>query len=215
MNLDALRNADPAKHLAREPLDARGEQLLRDILGTTPEESGSTTSAGRSPTRGRRDWRPAVATAMVAAAVVAGTIVVLRSTSDQRSAPATSATASTLDLEDAVFAKLSTVATGDIPVRRKSALTWTDEAAGASGGGIDTTGKDLFIAAACEGGGSIAIRMTGRPDAALDCTSVATIGPIDLTAGLDENRPTASLDVVITSGHPRFVAKSMAFPTAP
>lgn len=212
MNLDALRNADPAKHLSGEALDARGEQLLREILGTTPEDAGRTTPAARRPIR---DWRPVVATAVVAAAVVAGTVVVIRSTSDQHAAPATSATARAVDLEDAVFAKLGTVAAGDLPVRQKSALTWTDRARGASGGGIDTTGKHLFIAAACDGGGSIAIEMTGRPDAVLDCTSPGTLGPIDLTAGRDEHHSTASLDVVTRSGHPRFVAKSMAFPTAP
>ena len=57
----------------------------------------------------------------------------------------------------------------------------------------------------------------GRPDATLDCTTRSTIGPINLTSGLRSNQQTAEFTVTITAGHPRYIAKAMAFakPTQP
>lgn len=211
---DTLRLADPVQHLPSIAIDDRDEQLLQSILATpgaaADPRSPSTTAQTRRP-RPARDWRPILATAVVAVVVAIGAFVAIRATPTTSSDPATRATYSSRHaLEDAVFAKLDEVATGDIPVRQKSALTYTDDAP-VDGSEIDLSGKDLFIAAACDGGGSIAIRETGRPDTALDCDTRAAIGPIDLSAALPENHQSAGLDVVVTAGNPRYVATAMAF----
>lgn len=210
---DTLRRADPAEHLPSNAPDARAEALLRSILTAPAVESDPLTPSGTAPIRPirpTRDWKPILVTAVVAVVVATGTVVAIRTTSTAGPAPATGATYSSRHaLEDAVFARLGEVATGDIPVRQKSALTYTDDAP-VDGDGIDTTGKDLFIAAACDGGGSIAIRETGRPDTTLNCDTRAAIGPIDLTAALPKTQ-TAGMNVVVTSGHPRYVATAMAF----
>jgi hypothetical protein len=211
---DTLRRADPAHHLPLTTLDAQAEALLQSILATPAGRTSTAAPAATAPfrrIRPTRDWKPILVTAAVAILVATGTVVTIRAASTAGPSPATAATFSSRHaLEDAVFAKLGEVATGDIPVREKSALTYTDNAP-IDGEGIDTTGKDLFIAAACDGGGSIAIQETGRPDTTLNCDSRAAIGPIDLTTALPKNQQTANLNVVVTSGHPRYNATAMAF----
>jgi hypothetical protein len=211
---DTLRRADPAHHLPSTALDARAEALLQSILTTPAAEATSVSPTGNAPVRRARpgrDWKPILVTAVVAIVVATGTAVAIRATSTASPTPATGATYSSRHaLEDAVFAKLSEVATGDIPVRQKSALTYTDNAP-VDDSEIDLTGKDLFIAAACDGGGSIAIQATGRPDTTLNCDTRAAIGPINLTAALPKNQQAAGLTVVVTSGHPRYIATAMAF----
>jgi hypothetical protein len=209
---EALRRADPARTLPPQQLDPSAEHLLQQILGTSVEPDRNGSSAGRPGDRRGRDWKPALATALVAAAVVTGTIIAIRAVPQTtRTGPAASANTERA-LEDAVFSRLDTVADGVVPVRQKSALTWTEKSPAASGDGIDATGRSLFIAASCEGGGSIAIRVTGLPDLTLDCSTRSTVGPVNLTALLGRKQA-ADLKVVTTSGNPKYVAKSMAFVT--
>jgi hypothetical protein len=154
---------------------------------------------------------------VVAAAVVAGSVLAIRAVSiPPHAGPAASRTPTSRSaLEDAVFGRLDEVAGSGIPVRQKSALTWTDRAPGADGGAIDLSGKDLYIAAACDGGGAIAISETGRSPVDLRCDSRSVVGPIDLTARATDGGQTAGLTVDVTAGHPRYVAKAMAFPAVP
>jgi hypothetical protein len=214
---EALRRADPARTLTPQQLDPSAKHLLQQILGTPvePERKGSAPS--RPSGRRSRDWKPILATALVAAAVVTGTIIAIQAvpqTAGTGPAASTPPSPNTeQSLEDAVFSRLDTVADGVVPVRQKTALTWTEKSPSASGGGIDTRGRSLFIAAACEGGGSIAIRVTGLPDLTLSCSTRSTLGPVNLTALLGTRKQAADLKVVTTSGHPKYVAKSMAFAT--
>ncbi|RIX31092.1 hypothetical protein [Amnibacterium setariae] len=210
---EALRRADPARTRAAQELDPAAEHLLQQILGSPVESEQTSAAPGRPGGRRSRDWKPVVATGLVAAAVVTGTILAIRAVPQSTGAGPAPSVATDTRLEDAVFSTLDTVADGVVPVRQKSALTWTEQSPGASGGAIDTSGRDLFIAAACEGGGSIAIRVSDRPDLTLDCDTLSTLGPIDLTALLSNQKQAADLQVVATSGHPKYVAKSMAFAT--
>lgn len=111
-----------------------------------------------------------------------------------------------------MFAELDRVATGDIPVRQKSANTWSDTGAGGDGGALDLTDSTLYIAAACDGGGTIALQLTGHKDQTLDCSTPSTLGPINLTAEISAKKDSATLNVTAISGHPQFIAKAMAFP---
>lgn len=215
--LESLRHADPGKQLTHRTLDARDEQLLHQILRTAGTEPDAPAKPPQpASARTVRDWKPKFATIVVAIAVLAATIIAIRAVPSRDPHPAapTSPTATAADtLEAAVFAELSTVATGDLAVQDKSALTWTQARATATGEGIDLTGKTLYIAAACEGGGSIAIQISGRPDVNLQCDRRATTGPINLTTTRNTERQATNLNVTITSGHPRYIAKAMAFPT--
>jgi len=216
--IDALRHADPAKRLGTGRLDDRDEQLLREILAT-PSPASATEQIAPARARGGSstpDRRARIATVVVALAVVVAAVVAIRLVPSSPTSPAgvTSPSQTVTEvLTEAVFTRLDEVATGDVPVREKSAITWTDARPGSSGGGIDNSGKSLFVAAACEGGGSIAIRISGRADTDLGCDGRSTIGPIDVTA-LVGARETASLEVVTTTGSPRYVAKAMAFAVA-
>jgi cytochrome c1 len=215
--LDALRRADPARSLPPHALDDRDERLLREILGEQPEASGEVSRGLPAAPRRRSgwEWRPALVTAVVAAAVVTGSVVAIRAVSIPPTT-ASPATAPRSALEDAVYARLAEVATGDIPLRQKSAMTWTDQLPHGDGdGGIDLTGKDLYIAAACDGGGAIAIRESGRSPVGLRCDGRAAVGPIDLSADSTGRLRSAEMTVDVTAGHPRYVAKAMAFATAP
>ncbi|GAA4755102.1 hypothetical protein GCM10025783_30310 [Amnibacterium soli] len=208
---EALRRADPARTLAAQQIDPAAEHLLQQILGTPVESERKDTAPSRHSGHRSRDWKPVLATALVAAAVVTTTILAIRAVPQPTgTGPAGSLNTGT-SLEDAVFSRLATVADGVVPVRQKSALTWTEKSPSASGGAIRTSGRNLFIAAACEGGGSIAIRVSDQPDLTLDCSSPSTLGPINLTALLDAQKQAADLRIVTTSGHPKYVVKSMAF----
>lgn len=203
----ALRQADPALRLARRDAD---EQLLRDILATSRPLRQP--SARRSRMRTGPDWRPLLATAAVGAAVVAVAVAAITVPRHSHDGPATAPATSRQALETMVFDRLDRVATGDVPVRQKSAITWSDASAGPDGGAIDLTGRTLYIAAACAGGGSIAIHVSGHPDRTLHCGRASAIGPIDLTAETSSGGGTAELDVTVTGGDPHYIAKEMAFP---
>lgn len=209
----ALRRADPARTLPLQQLDPAAEHLLQQILGSPVESERNGTVPTRLNGHRSRDWRPILATALVAAAVVTGTILAIRAVPQTTGTGPAASRNTEKSLEDAVFSRLDTVADGDVPVRQKSALTWTEKSPGASGGAIDTSGRSLFIAAACEGGGSIAIRVSDQPDLTLACSTRSTLGPINLTALVGTRKQAADLQVVSTSGHPRYVVKSMAFAT--
>lgn len=203
----ALGQADPARELPpREP----DERLLHEILSSDPRPTALVET--RSRTTPRRDRRPLVATAFVGVAVVAVAVIAIRLPGASHSSPAATSGSARHALEDAVFAKLDQVNTGDIPVQQKSATTWSDSLTGADGGALDLSNRTLYIAAACDGGGTIAIRLTGHGDQSLNCSTPSTLGPIDLTAEIPATHDTAGLDVVVTSGHPRYIAKAMAFP---
>ena len=207
----AITLADPAKDLPLQ-LGVRDEELLRQILATPLNDAAA-------PTRRRlaRERRQVLVTAIVAVAVVVGAVIAIRAVPSGHTAPSVAASpTASIDaaLEDAVFAKVSEVAGSDVDVRALPALTWTQRSRSTEGGGFDTTGKTLYLAAACEGGGSFVIRVSGQPDRTVRCGSFTAIGPIDLSAEVAKSPGgSASLDVLTTSGHPRYIVKSVAIPT--
>lgn len=212
--LEILRNADPAKQIQNQTLDDRDERLLHDILHSETATADAVQPIGSVASRPRaanRNRKPVLVTAFVAVVVAAAAVVTIQAAHVASTGPvAATPTSGTRSLEDDVYARLSEVATGDVPVREKSALTWTEASRSPDGDGIDTAGKTLYLAAACDGGGSIAIRETGRPDTTLACDVRSSLGPIDISPS-STKAASASLDIVTLSGHPRYVVKSMAF----
>lgn len=205
---DALRAADPAEHLRTDGPDGRAEQLLREILASPATGQRTRPHAPRgSETKNRRS---SVVTAAVAVAVVIAAFLAIRLVPTSPGVPAAPTSSTSVALTEAVYARLSRVATGDVPIREKSQMTWTDEHPTDSGGAIDLTGKNFYIAAACEGGGSIAIKVSGRADTVLDCDGRSVLGPLELTP--DEK---GSSLVVDSTGGARYVAKAMAFAPDP
>jgi hypothetical protein len=197
---------------------------VRDDLVRMVEHDGELPaplrSAARSPGRGVERPR-VIATAVVAVLVVGVAVLAVRVGIDRRSdvpatrpsssistAPTTPATTSPQDrrrLREAVLATLPKSA------RSAPALTWTEERTGPTGGAIDTTDRTMLLSASCEGGGSLTITVTGRPDRVLDCSRATTVGPIDLSAAAGSDPPgSVEFDVRVSAGAPRFFALAVA-----
>jgi hypothetical protein len=184
-------------------------QLVETPEGAERPDRGRRAAGGRVVDRPR-----VVVTGLVAALVVVVAVLAIRVGLDRPApGPAASSSASastarptraaseiTAELQDAMFALLPPSA------RTAPALTWTDAQAQPMGGAIDTNGKTMLLAAACEGGGTVTLIVTGshapRP-AVLHCDGLDTAGPIDLSDA-----------VKVTSGHPRYIAKSVAIDSA-
>lgn len=127
--------------------------------------------------------------------------------------PTRAASEITAELQDALFALLPPAA------RTAPSLTWTDARVSPTGGSIDTDGKTMLLAAACEGGGTLTLTVTGsnvpEPDTVLQCAELATTGPIDLSdAGGSDPPGAVEFDVRVSSGHPHFIAKAVAVDSA-
>ena len=177
---------------------------------------------------GRGDRPRLVVTGLVAAVVVVVAVLAIRVGLDRPAAgPATSSSATATgrapqptraaseiraELEDAMFALLPPSA------RTAPSLTWTDAQVQPTGGAIDTNGKTMLLAAACEGGGTVTLTVTGSlapSPAVLHCDSLDTAGPINLSdAGGSDPPGPVEFDVKVTSGHPRYIAKSVAIDSA-
>lgn len=207
--IEALHHADPARGLPVETLDPRAEGLLRDILaipvdGADARRSSAPAAQGH-PRRKRPAWKPVLVTVAVAALVAGVAMVVIRSApaTNLRNGPAATTTPRTT-LDAALEATLPEGAWA------APALTFTDTRTGAQGGAIHTAGRTLLIAAVCDGGGTITITVSGMADTTVDCTYLSTAGPIDVRTSTAPADRGIGVDVVATSGHPRYVAKVVA-----
>lgn len=206
--LDALRHADPARRLPTQTLDSVQEHLLQEIIGTSSEHADlqdrSNSRIQRRPHRTRPDWRPILVTVTVAALLSIATFAALRSvpaTNHQENPAATTTTRS--GLEAALFATLPTGA------QNAPSLTYSDAQPGAQGDGFNSTGRSVVLVAACDGGGTIVLTVSGSADRTLNCSTLSTLGPINLTA--NSNSPKGlSVGVTATSGHPQYLAKVVA-----
>jgi hypothetical protein len=193
---------------------------VRDDLVRLVEESGVT--AHLAPRRRTPVDRPRVlVTGVVAAVVVVVAAFAIRTGLERPSAgPAASPSAATAaptrptvevraELQEALFALLPASA------RTAPSLTWSDDRGSPTGGAIDTDGRSMLLAAACEGGGTLSVVVSGsnveRPTRVLRCADLSTLGPIDLSqaGGTDPPGP-VGFDVRVRSGHPRFFAKAVA-----
>lgn len=215
---DALRSADPARHLPPASLEERDEQLLREILAAKSTARPATTPPGAGGIRRRPPrlaWRTGLATGIVAVAVIAASIAVIRAvpptTTPGLASPTNTSTPPSL--EATLTDRLSRVDADQAADPNAPAMVWTQNGESTIGGAIDLTGKTPVIAAACSDGGSIAIQVSGRPNTTLDCTNLSAIGPIDLTGGPDTPSDSVGITVVATSGNPRFIAKLIAVAT--
>jgi hypothetical protein len=197
-------------------------QLVETPEGAERPDRERRAAGGRAVDRPRL-----VVTGLVAAVVVIVAVLAIRVGLDRPApGPAASSSASTArtpqptraaseitaELQDAMFALLPPSA------RTAPALTWTDAQVQPTGGAIDTSGKTMLLAAACEGGGTVTLTVTGshapRP-AVLHCDGLDTAGPIDLSdAGGSDPPGAVEFDVKVTSGHPRYIAKSVAIDSA-
>ena len=209
------------------PYADRVRDDLVQLVGTP--EGAERPDRGRRAAGGRVVDRPRlVATGLVAAVVVLVAVLAIRAGLD-RPAPAPAATSSpaaisrtpqptraaseiTAELQDALSALLPAAA------RTAPSLTWTDARVAPTGGAIETNGKTMLLAAACEGGGTVTLTVTGskapRP-AVLHCGRLDTAGPIDLSdAGGTDPPGAVEFDVKVTSGHPRYIAKAVAIDSA-
>jgi len=209
------------------PYADRVRDDLVQLVGTP--EGAERPARGRRAAGGRVVDRPRlVVTGLVAAVVVIVAVLAIRAGLD-RPAPGPAASSSTAATArtpqptraaSEITAELQGALYGLLPpaARTAPALTWTDARVGPTGGAIDTSGKTMLLAAACEGGGTVTLTVTGsnapRP-AVLHCDGLDTAGPIDLSdAGGTDPPGAVELDVKATSGHPRFVAKAVAVDSA-
>ncbi|GAA4756909.1 hypothetical protein GCM10025783_32860 [Amnibacterium soli] len=180
-------------------------------------------STGTAPRRTPVDRPRVLVTGVVAAIVVVLAAFAIRAGIDRPSpGPAASPSAVTAqpaptrppaevraELHEALFALLPTSA------RSAPSLTWSDDRGAPTGGAIDTDGRSMLLAAACEGGGTLSVIVSGsnveRPTRVLRCAELSTLGPIDLSqaGGTDPPGP-VGFDVRVRSGHPRFFAKAVA-----
>lgn len=210
---EALRSTDPARHLRSRPLSDSDEQLMRTILTSprhAPQQPDRASTASAPPPGAWRTW---ATTGLVAVAVVAGTVLVLRAVPDGVRAPASTPTATShasTALHAAVDAKLAAAAKQqrldpDLPTQ-----TWTNRQRGTQGGPIDRTGKTLYLAAACKGGGTVTVEITGQLDTTIDCTTTAVIGPINLSAVAAKAKKVIGYDVTSTEGQAEYYAKAVA-----
>lgn len=180
--------------------------------------------------RGRVVDRPRlVVTGIVAVVVLVAAVLAIRAGLDRPSpgpaasssvraterAPQPTRAASEIreELQETLFALLPKGA------RSAPSLTWTDARVSPTGGAIDTDGRTMLLAAACEGGGTVTVTVHGsnveQPDTVLHCAELATIGPIDLSeAGGTDPPGSVEFDVKVTSGHPRYFAKAVAVDSA-
>lgn len=211
---DALRNADPARRLRPPSRDDVDERLLQEILATphpAPASGGRRTGAGTP--RLARGWRPVIVTGLVAVAVIAATVAVIRAVPTEPATPASPALSTRAELEAAVLGRLSDVSGSGRPVTSADpSLDWSDQGQGADGASLDLTGRTLYLAAACDGGGSITITITitGRPDLTLDCATFSALGPVNLTDLLPQSGKGLSVDVAAASGTPQYLVKQVA-----
>jgi hypothetical protein len=195
---------------------------VRDDLVRLVEASEGT--ARPAPRRRTAVDRPRLlVTGVVAAIVVVLAVFAIRAGLERPSpGPAASPSAATAaptparpaaevraELQEALFALLPASA------RTAPSLTWSDDRASPTGGAIDTDGRSMLLAAACEGGGTLAVIVSGsnveRPTRVLRCAELSTLGPIDLSqaGGTDPPGP-VGFDVRVRSGDPRFFAKAVA-----
>lgn len=212
--LDALRDADPADTLPTDGLDSRAEDLLQSIVAAVERRP----RADPAPV-GHHDRafgrRPALVTAAVALLVAAAAVLAVRAAPPDRGSiaatgrPSDSKTALVANqLQAALDGRLIRTGARESELLHAPALVWTDGPLSPSGGPIETTGKNLFIAGACEGGGSLSIQISGRPDVQLECAHLTAVGPVDLTRiARSDSKHGTSVGVTVTSGAPRYTVK--------
>lgn len=199
--MEALRRADPARSTADGTIGPDEERLLRSIVAAPT--GGASTAA---PRPSRRDRRPVLVTAAVAVVVVTLAVVAIRLGAQAPHVASTgeaSVPTVTTELREAVTNVFPEAFDG------RATTTWTDASPGGQGDDpVDLTGKVPAYAAACEGGGSVSIRVTGRPDRTLDCARLTTLGPVVLDpTGVGGGM---EFSVVAASGHPRYLVKLTA-----
>ncbi|WP_375389588.1 hypothetical protein [uncultured Amnibacterium sp.] len=200
------------------------DQVRGDLVQLVEHVDATGRSAAARRARGADRMR-FVATGVVAALVAVAAVLAIRAGLDRPAQnPAAQPTHSTQQSarpEAEVQQELKAALSAILPpsARTAPALTWTDDRDSPTGGAIDTEGKTMLIAAACEGGGTITVTVTGsqrqEPDTVLQCSRLSTLGPIDLSAagGTDPPGP-VGFDVRVTSGHPRYFAKAVAVDSA-
>lgn len=208
--LEVLRRADPARSLPAEEFDSSTERLLQEITATQHVDRTLRPVTVSSPRRVhslRPEWKPILVTVAVAALLSGVTVAVFRSVpaANQHQDPAATTSIRT-GLEAALYATLPAGA------RSAPGLTYSDVQTGAQGDGFDTTGRTLLLSAACDGGGTITVTVSGSADRTLNCSTLSTLGPINLSADLDTKKG-ISVNVTAGAGHPQYLAKVAAILT--